>query len=76
MQEKTPGYQFFNSAFHEIFSNSEIIQALLFDFVGEPWVKLPDFSSLKVMKSTFKGISTGKIESDLILTFRVNKQMD
>ena len=76
MKEKTPGYQFFDNAFHEIFSNPEIIQSLLFYFVGEPWVKLLDFSSLKVMKSTFKGISTGKRESDLILTFRVNKQVE
>jgi len=76
MKEKSPGYQFYDNAFHEIFSHPEVIQSLLLDFVGEPWVKLLDFSSLKVMKSTFKGISTGKRESDLMLTFRVNKQVE
>ena len=61
--------KFYDEAFREVFSNVNLVKSLLTDFVGEDWVTLIDFSTMKVKASTFKGISEDKRESDLLLEF-------
>ena len=60
---------FYDDSFREVFSNVSVVKSLLTDFVGEDWVTLIDFSTMKVKTSTFKGISEDKRESDLLLEF-------
>ena len=57
-------------AFTEVFSNRKIIESLLRDFVGEPWVSQIDFTTMSIRKSVFKGIRKVKRESDLLMTFQ------
>jgi len=45
------------------------VKSLLTDFVGEHWVTLIDFTTMKIKPSTFIGISDDKRESDLLLEF-------
>ncbi len=61
--------KFYADAFKEVFSNVNIVKSLLTDFVGEHWVTLIDFTTMKVKPSTFMGISEDKRESDLLLEF-------
>ena len=61
--------KFYNDAFREVFSNVGLVKSLLTDFVGEDWISLIDFSTMKVEPSTFIGISEDKRESDLLLEF-------
>ena len=67
--------KFYDEAFTEIFSNRKIIESLLRDFVGEPWVSQIDFNTMSIRKSVFKGIRKVKRESDLLITFQL-KQRD
>ena len=61
--------KFYNDAFREVFSNVNLVKSLLTHFVEDDWVKLIDFSTMKVKPSTFIGISEDKRESDLLLEF-------
>ena len=45
--------KFYNDAFKEVFSKVKLVESLLKDFAHEDWVKLIDFSSMKIKTSTF-----------------------
>ncbi|MFP4492017.1 MAG: Rpn family recombination-promoting nuclease/putative transposase [Spirochaetaceae bacterium] len=72
MREKR---KYYDEAFFEVFTNPRIIEALLYDFIGEGWTRLIDIGSMSIVPSSFKNSESSKRESDLLLSFKYRETL-